>query len=199
MYRNVARDSQDLSWLKSRNLRYDLTVIPPCHLCSEKIKTKGHYHPANAAGVEYPEVYEVLLGTAHYLLQKRDLSDVVLVEARAGDRVIIPPFYGHVTINPGNTPLSMANIVSTEFSSDYQDYEIMQGAAYYELVDGSIVRNPRYPNIPPLRRLDGKRLGRRCPLCPAPLYSMVGSYGEGLLFLNRPENYLRELDLALRG
>ena len=199
MYRELARTPHDRAWLASRKLRYDLTVIPPAVLCGEKIKTKGHYHPANRSGVGYPEVYEVLEGSAHYLLQTRDLSDVVLIEARAGDRVIIPPSYGHVTINPGNSTLSMANIVSTEFSSDYGEYEEKQGAAYYELSDGRFVKNPRYSKIPQLRRLDGKRMGMRCPLCPAPLYSMVGGYGEGLLFLNTPEKYFRELALALTG
>lgn len=199
MYREVARNPEDRAWLASRNLRYDLTVIPPAVLCGEKVKTKGHYHPANPSGVGYPEVYEVLEGSAHYLLQNRDLSDVVLIEAGAGARVIIPPSYGHVTINPQNSTLIMANIVSTEFSSDYGEYEKKQGAAYYELSDGSFIRNPRYSQIPPLRRLDGKRMGMRCPLCPVPLYSMVGSYGEGLLFLNKPEKYLTELALALAG
>jgi len=197
MYREVAQNPEDRAWLRSRKLRYDLTVIPPAVLCGEKVKTKGHHHPENASGVGYPEVYEVLEGSAHYLLQTRDLSDVVLIEASAGDRVVIPPSYGHVTINPTNSGLSMANLVSTEFSSDYGQYEMMQGAAYYELSDGSFIRNPKYSRIPPLRRLDAKRMDRRCPLCPAPLYSMVGSYGEGLSFLNRPEKYLRELDLAL--
>jgi len=197
MYRDLARSPQDHAWLRSRNVRYDLTVIPPAVLCGEKVKTKGHYHPTNQSGVGYPEVYEVLEGSAHYLLQARDLSDVVLIKANAGDRVIIPPSYGHVTINPGNSRLSMANLVSTAFSSDYREYETMQGAAYYELADGSLIKNPRYSRIPPLRRLDAKKMAMRCPLCPASLYSMVGSYGEGLVFLNRPEDYIRELERAL--
>lgn len=84
--------------------------------------------PGNPAGVGYPEVYEVLEGRAHFLLQKKTLDDIVLVEAAKGDIVLIPPGYGHVTINPAqNETLTMANLVSTEFSSEYGFYDEMRG------------------------------------------------------------------------
>jgi len=37
----------------------------------EFVKTKGYYHPENPAGTGYPEVYEVIEGIAHVLLQKK--------------------------------------------------------------------------------------------------------------------------------
>ena len=58
---------------------YDLTVIPSRDLCGEWVKTKGHYHPKNPAGTGYPEIYEVIEGEVHYLLQSRKLDDVVLI------------------------------------------------------------------------------------------------------------------------
>ena len=36
------------------------------------------------AGVGYPEIYQVLEGEAHYLLQSKDLTDVVMIPAQAG-------------------------------------------------------------------------------------------------------------------
>src|SRR5512137_2504958 len=102
MYRDLARSGTDWQWLHEHRLRYDLTVIPPRDLCGEWIKTKGHYHPKNAAGVGFPEIYEVFEGTAHYLLQSCTLDDVVLIAANEGDLVIIPPDYGHITINPSS-------------------------------------------------------------------------------------------------
>ena len=107
-------------WLHHHNLRYDLTVIPSCEICGEWVKTKGHYHPKNPAGIGYPEIYEVIEGQVHYLLQSRNLDDVVIISAQAGDLVIIPPEYGHVSINPSqDSALVMANIVSTAFESEY--------------------------------------------------------------------------------
>ncbi|NMB79247.1 MAG: glucose-6-phosphate isomerase [Methanomicrobiales archaeon] len=187
MYRDVARSGADRQWLRERNLRYDLTVIPPRDLCGEWVKTKGHYHPENAAGVGYPEVYEVLAGRAHYLLQARVLDDIILIAAEAGDLVVMPPGYGHITINP--TPdqtLVMANIVSCAFESEYREYESLHGAAYYEQVNGDLVKNPHYPRVPPVRRIrQGSQAGAG-RILDGPLYSLIGNE-KALGFLNRPE------------
>jgi len=102
--------------MHENGIRYDITVIPPANPGGEYVKTKGHYHPENAAGVVYPELYEVMGGRAHFLLQKKSLDDIALIEAHKGDIVVIPPGYGHVTINPTlDQKLTMANLVSTRF------------------------------------------------------------------------------------
>jgi glucose-6-phosphate isomerase, archaeal len=152
MYRDVARSDDDRRWMTAQNIRYDITRIPPGLFCNEFVKTKGHYHPESPSGVPYPEVYEVMAGRAHYLLQRPDLSDAALIEAGAGTVVLIPPGYGHVTINPDERELVMANLVSRSFASEYRPYELMRGAAYYELADRGFVPNPAYPAVPPLRR-----------------------------------------------
>jgi glucose-6-phosphate isomerase len=189
MYRDLSRSESDWQWLHEHQLRYDLTVIPPRRLCGELVKTKGHYHPRNAAGVGYPEIYEVLEGTAHYLLQSVMLDDVVLVTAGEGDLVIIPPGYGHITINPSpDTTLSMANIVSTAFESEYGEYEERHGAAWYEMSDGRLVRNPSYPDAPPVRRLAATCRRGTQRICKGPLYDLIGN-AEALAFLNFPEQY----------
>jgi len=189
MYRDLARTRKERQWLSEHQLRYDITVIPPGVLCREYVKTKGHYHPDNPAGVGYPEVYEVLEGSAHYLLQNRNLSDIVLFSAGKGDKVIIPPGYGHVTINPSRQTLTMANLVSTAFLSDYREYEALRGAAYYELEGETFTKNPHYPDIPVLRRRGPSDNGNLLP--DGPLYAMIGS--ESLSFLNRPEEYSDKL------
>ncbi len=121
MYRDLARSEADRRWLSAHRLRYDITVIPPRDLSGEHVKTKGHYHPVNPAGTGYPELYEVVEGTAQFLLQSRTLDDVVLVVAGTGACVVIPPGYGHISINPSPDPtLVMANLVSTAFESEYR-------------------------------------------------------------------------------
>ncbi len=130
MYRDLAKSDADRHWLHNHNLRYDLTVIPSSAICGEWVKTKGHYHPKNPAGIGYPEIYEVLEGEAKYLLQSRNLDDVVMISAHAGDIVIIPPEYGHISINPStDQTLVMANIVSTAFESEYGEYETLHGGS----------------------------------------------------------------------
>jgi len=106
MFREVSKDEKDARKIKEKGLRYDITIIPPNKLGMEFVKTAGHYHPfLPGSKMTYPELYEVLEGEAHYLLQRREqergterITDVVVVKAKKGDKVIIPPNYGHVTI-----------------------------------------------------------------------------------------------------
>ena len=189
MYRDLSKTSEDRRWLRGESLRFDVTVIPSRTLCGECVKTKGHHHPANEQGVPYPEIYEVIQGRAHFLLQTRSADDVRLVRAGPGDRVIVPPGFGHVTVNPGEETLVMANIVSTRFESDYSVYERLGGAAYFELAGGSLVKNPRYAAPAGIRMMDAPEQGGLRFLPARHLYDLIGS--ENLGFLNRPEKYPR--------
>jgi glucose-6-phosphate isomerase len=198
MYRDLARSPRDRRWLAGHNLRYDLTVIPPRKLCGEWVKTKGHYHPKNAAGTGFPEIYEVLEGMAHYLLQATALDDIVIIAATAGDLVIIPPGYGHISINPSpDKTLSMANIVSTAFESEYGKYETLHGAAYYEMCTGEFVKNPSYPGVPPVRMLGASCKRDTHRICKGPLYNLIGNE-EALAFLNFPEEYQTVFEVLLK-
>lgn len=208
MYRDLYR-SRDKEVIHDNDLRYDITVIPPAHLGREYVKTKGHYHPVAANGVQYPEIYEVIAGTAHYLLQKKansgnsqssldrangsssssgTITDVVVVDAEAGDKVIIPPGYGHITINPGDKPLKMANWVSSRFESQYQDMVEKRGGAYYETVAGDFVRNHNYDDVPNLRKADPAEVPDLKIRKKTPMYKLIRA-PDNLAFLNRPHKF----------
>ena len=197
MYRDLALTPSDRQWLRSHHLRYDITTIISRDLCGERVKTKGHYHPASPSGLGYPEIYEVVIGHAHYLLQDRNLSDVVLVDAHEKDIVIIPPGYGHVTINAGNSELIMANLVSSAFESEYGEYEKKRGAAYYELADGTFIKNPAYTDAPVLRPITSGKLRRKLHAPPGIIYKMVGT--DLISFLNHPENAADLFKESLKG
>jgi glucose-6-phosphate isomerase len=190
MYRDISRSDADRCWLSAQGLRYDITVILPREICGEFIKTKGHYHPDNSSGIGYPEVYEVLSGIAHFLIQNRDFSDIVMIAASAGEIVVIPPGYGHVTINPSkNTALQMANIVSTRFESDYRRYESLRGAAYFEKVLEGFVKNPAYTTSSSLRFATVSQKAACSGTISAPLYGLIEQQTSSLEFLNRPEKF----------
>lgn len=159
MFRDLAKSDADLQTIKTNHLRYDITVIPPGMLGSEFIKTVGHYHPqVPGTDISYPEIYQVLEGSATYLLQKVEhnnednVPDVVVITARKGDLVLVPPGYGHVTINASDTTLEMANWVCRDFSSVYEPIKRLSGASYFLLKEG-FVKNPLYRNIPSIRYL----------------------------------------------
>lgn len=134
--------------LKRKNgLRYDITVIPPKMLGKELAKTKGHEHIGR-----FGEIYIVLEGQAIYLMQKGKniIEDVYAVKASKGSVIIIPPLYGHVTINAGQSELKMANWMADSVKSDYSLFEKKQGACYYYIKSGWI-KNKNYKKIPRIR------------------------------------------------
>jgi len=154
MYRDLFLSRRDGDLFLEQGIRYDITIIPPLMLGREYVKTAGHYHPlVPGETATYPEVYEVLEGEATYLLQREDLSDVVVVRARAGDKVVVPPDYGHITINDSNKRLKMANFVAREFSPIYEPIKKRGGAAYFLTEDG-FVENPRCEDAAPLREIE---------------------------------------------
>lgn len=130
-----------------KDIRYDITYMPPKVIGEEYAKTYGHYHPKAADGYYYPEIYRVLKGKTKIILQK-ELKDgsyqVYIVNATKGDYVFIPPSFGHVSINPDEEEeLIMENVVSDMFVSEYSRFKRMRGAAYYYCRDG-IVQNTNY-------------------------------------------------------
>lgn len=152
IYRDLARNSSEREKIASHHLRYDITIIPPKMLGVEYVKTAGHFHPHFPnSSLSYPEIYEVLEGKATYLMQKDDFSDIYVVEAACGDKVIIPPNYGHITINKEKERLVMGNWVCSMFSSIYGPIKEKGGAGYF-LTTSGFIKNPNYENHPPLRR-----------------------------------------------
>jgi len=196
MYRDLYLSRADKDRLLMQGLRYDITIIPPGMLGCEYIKTAGHYHPIVPDGsVTYPELYEVLEGEALYLLQNLDHSDVVVVYATAGDKVLVPPGYGHVTINRSNKTLKMSNFVGRNFSSLYEPYRERAGAAYFFTKDGWI-KNKGYEHAGTLRRIDApdssrlKKLGLTKEKEMYPLMRQAGL----LDYLIRPEEHLETFE-----
>lgn len=127
-------------------LRYDVTVIPPKNIAGEYAKTYGHYHPIAEGNLRYPEIYQILDGRALFVLQKKrsDASvDTIITYAEKGQAILIPPNWGHVTINATKDDvLVMGNLVA-EFESEYSDYKDSRGAAYF-ITENGLEQNPSY-------------------------------------------------------
>jgi len=164
MYRGVAGFvAADPDRHRAFRWRYDVTVFPPGRLGEEYLRTLGHYHlPIQAGTVSYPEVYEVLFGSATFLLQKVDsisaepsdvrVLDVIVLHAEAGTKAMMLPDYGHWTINTTNRPLVVSNWICADCQSYYESMSLSRGPCYHvvALADGpSYVRNGLYVNVPP--------------------------------------------------
>ncbi|MBC7347568.1 MAG: glucose-6-phosphate isomerase [Clostridia bacterium] len=169
MYRGVShRDRAPL--FDQQGIRFDLTVLVPGKIGREFVKTVGHFHALkpDAKDETFPEYYEVLSGEALYLLQKNsrsgDVEEIIAVEAKKGDKVYVPPNYGHVTVNPGEDFLVMANLVAADFPSLYEPFRNKRGAAYYCIEDENgrteFIRNPNYHNSVGLKLVPAPNLSQ---------------------------------------
>ena len=199
MYRDLYKSQSDMKIIKKHNLRYDITMIPPGMLGREYIKTVGHYHPkVPGTDMSYTEVYQVLEGEATYLLQKMEdhkVVDVVLIKAEAGDNVIIPPDYGHITINASTDVLKMANWVCREFSSVYEPIKELVGGAYY-LLETGFIKNPKYTDVPAIRGLKPTNYSDLGFVKGKDMYELVDDIGK-LRFLTAPQDFSQLFDRIL--
>jgi glucose-6-phosphate isomerase len=191
MYRELSLSKKDAIAMKEHGLRYDITIIPPQMLGCEFVKTAGHYHPiVPGTRITFPEIYEVLGGEANYILQKPDgeeIVDVILIKAGIGDKVIIPPGYGHLTINASNKVLKMANWVAQDFESIYQPIKEKGGGAYF-LLDKGMVKNPRYDHIPDIKLLKPANLKEIGLQKSKEMYGLVRDL-KTLEFLTKPHEH----------
>lgn len=197
MYRDCWKE-EDKETIDDNNLRFDITVIPPYKLGQEFVKTKGHYHAVCTDDLTYPEVYEIMQGRAHILMQKRGengIDDAVLVEAKTSEKVVIPPNYGHITINPTQEPLKMSNWISRDAVSLYKPIKEKRGGAYFETSDG-FIKNSSYNSLPALRTEEAPDLSEIHLKNDIPLYHLV-KRPDNLRFLNYPERYTCVFDKAI--
>ena len=193
MYRDL-HEAGDGKLIRRNALRYDVTIIRADRLGNEFMKTAGHYHPG-----DYGELYEVVSGEAWCLLQKpnakdkRVIEDVILVKAKAHDKIVIPPGYGHILINAAKEDLVTSNWVSSEFSSEYELYKKAHGAAYYIFEDNLNERfevNPYFKEVAKIRPAECvqeiKKFGLRSGV---PMYLLLHHEVKKLDFLNNPLKY----------
>ncbi|MCS7118962.1 MAG: glucose-6-phosphate isomerase family protein [Archaeoglobaceae archaeon] len=184
MFRDVFENEKHREIILKAGLRYDFTIIPPAEVGREKIKTYGHYHPENSLGLTFPEIYQVLDGEALFILQKMEsgkIRDCIVVEARKWDLVIVPPNYGHVTVNPTEKVLLTSNWVCRNFSSIYEHYTKLRGACYY-YIDRKWVKNQNYSEVPEMRFLKPHDSMKD------EMYYLVEKIDK-LEFLSKPEKY----------
>ncbi len=202
VYRNTGR-RDDAERITAAGLRYDITIIPPGSFAGtrkEFFRTAGHYHPLVPGGeIAYPEVYEVIAGRAYWLLQRSGagnpgtLEEVYLIEAGAGEKAIMPPGFGHLSINARREPLVMTNWINNSFQYDYEPYRRFRGGGYWAL-EGETPEtvefelNTNYTRVAELKKLRPREIPALGLLRSKPLYGFAGDL-EKMKFLSDPEPF----------
>ncbi|KKS23814.1 hypothetical protein A3B05_03545 [Candidatus Giovannonibacteria bacterium RIFCSPLOWO2_01_FULL_43_160] len=140
----------------TEELSYDLTTIKPIKIGMEFAKTFGHYH----SKLILPELYEALSGYAYSLIQRyehtpNNIKEAYIIEAEIGWKIIVPPGFGHVSINIGDDELKLANWVGSVIR-DYDPFKNLRGACYYVLDAGESIefkKNLNYKSVPEIKKL----------------------------------------------
>lgn len=210
MYRDVARD-ENREAIHAAGLQYDITIIPPGKMGDEFAKTVGHYHPYKpGTAVRYPEIYEVIYGKVFWVIQSASddlerLERVYLIEAERGEKAVFPPGFGHVSVNPTDDVLVLANWQPLGNTGLYDPYEARSGAAYYVLDsqrlgrtggtsrDFEFAANLHYNSVPLLRRARARELPQYDLRTALPSYYSGVKNLAGLRFITAPEDYLDEI------
>jgi glucose-6-phosphate isomerase len=192
-YRNVRRT--DDRWMDAHGLRYDLIVTLPGRIGEELNKTAGHYHNDAGDGVSFPEIYDVVRGQAAFVLQysagSDDVGDVRILNCQTGNRIVIPPDWGHVTVNTGIEPLVVADLVAISSRNLYEAYQQRQGAAVYLLgipgqpAEIQVQPNPNYDGDFQILLMHGSHCEPLIASEPA-LYPMAAAAPGRFEFLNCP-------------
>lgn len=145
-------------WAASKVI-YGIVIFTPGVFGGEFVKSSGQFHPPTPpSNMATPEIYTVLSGVGHFLLQKASppydaIEDVVLVEVREGESFVVPPDYGHLQINPSSEPLVFSYAVMDGMKGQYEPFRSRRGAMYYEMADNKnrFVFNSNYDIRMPLR------------------------------------------------
>ncbi len=164
IYRDVAL-ATDAGVFAESGIRHDLMALAGGRIGREYVKTRGHVASCGEEA-QCPEVYGVLYGQALFLAQQpaaepgrpacwSRVRDVRWIEARPGQKVVVPADYGVVVINLGSGPLALSRLVAAEVWPVHLMYQQLSGAAYYVVErDGAPAAepNPRYAQpLPPVR------------------------------------------------
>ncbi len=191
-YRNIVFPHHK-ELLKQYDIRYDITAIGPGTINGEYKKTSGHYHGyIDNEGLPYAEVYEVIKGEILFILQKTMNFDheeepvivrIRVIHAKAGQSVIIPPFYGHGSINVTEETAMFSNLAVVSCPLLYEPIRAKHGLSVYIMKDRAsyqVIPNKNYlyaPEAKVIEPVENKELG---------IEFGVSCYRN---FINHPEKY----------
>lgn len=196
-YTSPLRLLEDADMWERAGIGYGIVFFSAGVYAGEYVKSSGQYHAIlEGDSAATPEIYTVLLGRGHFMLQRstppyEDIGDVVMVDVNAGETFVVPPDYGHLQINPTEGPLVFSYTVKNPLTSNYEPYRRFQGAMYYEMAETTarFVFNPRYPRRVPLR------IVRAADFCQLPFLGTRANYAEirrclpKLGFVTRPQDF----------
>ena len=178
MYNGIYRSAHK-EIFKSQRIRYEYTILMPQTIHKEMMKAHGHIHGVHPIKkTRHIEAYEVLQGTGFFELfaYEENSIQVIMLNVKPGDYLIIPSGYYHLSINTGKDPFIFGDLIIEDANSEYGHLKEMKGAPVFVMEGSSgspeFVLNKQYHEHEiRITQLNAEEVPWENPVDPIPLYA----------------------------
>ncbi|MGX7263608.1 glucose-6-phosphate isomerase family protein [Enterococcus crotali] len=131
--------------LIKRNLLYGVVGYNNGVIGNELVRSQGHIHAISAScHSSTPEVYEIWQGKAYIYMQEfvdDQPGRCIVVFAKPGDIVIVPPNWAHYTVNASQDKKMLFGAwCIRDYAFEYKEIRQRQGLAYYPVIENSHIK-----------------------------------------------------------
>jgi glucose-6-phosphate isomerase len=183
-------DREDRAALQAQKLLYGAVVYNHGTIGDERLRSQGHVHSIDPKSrLRFSEVYEFWTGRGYVYMQKEAAAVVtraLLIPVKAGDKVVVPLGWMHLTIADGDDVLSFGAWCARENNLEYAEVRRLGGPAHFLLSNGDIVKNPRYRRVAEVETLLPSQLPLLGIPAEEPIYRSWRSNPECFDFLPSP-------------
>lgn len=189
---DVAR-LQDREELKKRMLLFGVVTYAAGRLGEEPIRSQGHIHRISQhSGWSPPELYEIWQGKAIIYMQEFVADDpgrCFAVIAGPGEKVLVPPGWGHATISADpQQPLTFGAWCDREYGFEYEAVRAHKGLAWYPLLqDDQVIWQHNGHYAPGRLQAVTPRPYREFGITDEPIYQQFIDDPARFLFISRPD------------
>jgi glucose-6-phosphate isomerase len=189
---DVAR-LQDRDELKKRMLLFGVVTYAAGSLGDEPIRSQGHIHRISQhSGWSPPELYEIWQGKAIIYMQEFVADDpgrCFAVIAEPGEKVLVPPGWGHATISADpNQALTFGAWCDREYGFEYDAVRAHKGLAWYPILqDNQVIWQHNACYSPGRLQAVTPRQYREFGITEAPIYQQFIDDPARFHFISRPD------------
>lgn len=189
---DVAR-LQDRQELEKRMLLFGVVTYAAGQLGDEPIRSQGHIHRISQhSGWSPPELYEIWQGKAIIYMQEYvedDPGRCFAVLAGPGEKVLVPPGWGHATISASpDEALTFGAWCDREYGFEYEAVRAHKGLAWYPLVqDNNIIWQHNAHYVPGRLQVIAPRKYTEFGITDEPVYQQFITDPARFQFISKPE------------
>lgn len=127
---------KDREEIEKRNLLFGVVTYAKGKIGDGPVRSQGHIHEVSpSCQSSTPEVYEIWEGEAVIYMQesgKDDAGNCYAVHAKAGEVVIVPPYWVHATVNAKpDEQMTFGAWCVRDYGFDYDDVREHNGIAFF--------------------------------------------------------------------